>query len=437
MLAPSFVISFTGLIYPERNVLFWLAILVLCLAGYSKTRAPVYFVGCLVATHFALYYKETVVVLIAAYAVTRVLVDICIGRGADRSWKEVARRNALPLGMLIVSAIYAVLFLVAMLPERNLSYLEEHREALSSVFLAYAHIDWLPLILLVVLIIRFQQIVLSDSQLDPMWDSLAVGALAYFAAIISLRLISSYYMAPVDLIALLCLARLSLIWLQEPVKGRVYVVAILFICVLLQEVAYSSFRMVERKTIITTKSEFADFLESYLPTVNSNTVELFFPYASGYHLMELSTYLRYRGFHLAGQSVSASESGPRLVLEGREKFPDNRCVEYRDYACIHEQSAGAGALIVVFPDDIASMNDVEDIGKDSTLLLSVKAPGICARKWFRSLHTISPEFSVSQLPEHWLQLDVFKNALSLSASGFLQPAVAGTSGQDVPFVQTR
>jgi hypothetical protein len=409
MAAPSFVIPFTGFVYPERNVLFWLVVMLLCLQGYSQTKARIYFIGCLIATQFALYYKETVVLFVVAYAMTRFLVQLrVLPREGQRSWLEVAKENALSLGMLGLSAIYVVFFLAALLPHKNFSYITEMREPLGSILLAYLQTDWLAVILLAVVIVRFARLLLSSGQLDPMWDSLAAGALAYFFGVLSLRIYSSYYMAPVDFIALLYLARLSLIWLSRPTRVRVSVVAFVFLCVLLHDAAYSSLRIVERKAVITTKSEFADFLKSYLPTVNSSTVELFFPYANGFRLMELSAYLRYKGFQLVGQGVTVPEVGPRLVVEGREKFANNLCVEYRDYGCFHEESAGAGALIVVLPDDDASMSDMESIAKDSTLLLSLKAPGISTRQWFRLLHTVSPMFSRGQLPEHWLQLHVFK-----------------------------
>src|SRR6516225_2246771 len=79
-LAPSFVISFTWLICTERNVLFWLAIMLLCLYEHSQTKAGIYFIGCLVATHFALYYKETVVVFVVAYAGAELLLQSYLGR---------------------------------------------------------------------------------------------------------------------------------------------------------------------------------------------------------------------------------------------------------------------------------------------------------------------------------------------------------------------
>jgi hypothetical protein len=411
MLAPSFVISFTGLIYPERNILFWLAIMVLCLYGHSKTNASIYFVGCLIATHFALYYKETVVVFMVAYAVTRLLLEGYIGRRAGHSWQEFARRNSLSLGMLAVSGIYAVLFLATMLPHTNVAYLAEHREPLSSVLLVYVQTDWLPLILLVVFIIRFQRFMFSGGELDPLWDSLAVGALGYFLVVIALGLVSGYFTAPVDLIALLYVARVSLAWLLKPTRVRVSIVAIAFTCVLLHNVAYSSFRMMERKNLIAIKTQFADFLRSYQS--ETATIELFFPYASRFHLMGISSYLRYRGFHLVGQAVTSNVAAPRVLIEGREEFSHGRCVDYRDYLCTHVDSPGDGALIVVLPEDNASMNDVENIGKDSVLLFSVRACEVCTRhrSWFGWLHTITPEFATGQLPEHWLQLHVFKKPL--------------------------
>jgi len=408
MLAPSFMIPFTELIYPERNVLFWLAIMVWCLYSHSKTKASIYFIGCLIATHFALYYKETVVVFVVACAVTRILLESHAGRAAGHSWRELARENSLSLGMLAVSGIYGVLFLATMLPHGNPSYLGAHRQALGSVLLAYAQTDWLPLVLFAVFIIRVQRFIFSDGELDPLWESLAVGALGYFAVVLALRLVSAYYMAPVDLIAVLYTARSSLAWLSKPTRLRVSIVAAVFTCILFQNLAYSSFRMIERKNVIAVKKQFADFLRSY--QWETNTLELFFPYASQYHLMGLSAYLRYRGFPLVGQSAPSGGAGPRLLIEGPQDFLHNRCVDYRDYACTHADRPGEGALIVVLPDDTVSMRDVENISKASALLLSIKACEVCTRdgSWFRKLHAISAEFSESQLPQHWLQLHVFK-----------------------------
>lgn len=409
MLAPSFVIPFSGFVYPERNVLFWLAIILLCLQGYSDSKKPIYFVGCLVATQFALYYKETVVVFVVAYAGTQLLLEALAARRATHfSWREIARNNSLQLTMLALSAIYAVVFLAVMLPNRSFSYITGVPISLGLVLSSYLKINWLLPILLAVLLFRFWRFLHSHGQIDPMWDSLAVGALAYSACIVALKLFSGYYMAPANFVALIYLVRVSLAGQPKPTKVRMAVLASVFLAVLVHDAAYSSFRIVERKSTIAAKSELAGFLRGYLPTVNRSSVELYFPYADGFRLMELSAYLKYKGFQLVGQSDAVPASGPRLVVEGREAFTNNLCINYREYACFHEASAKADALIVILPDDSASMNDIENIGKDSTLMLARKAPEICASKWFRLLHAASPIFSMSHLPEHWLQLHIFK-----------------------------
>ena len=97
-------------------------------------------------------------------------------------------------------------------------------------------------------------------------------------------------------------------------------------------------------------------------------------------------------------------------MASRENFDDSRCVNYRDYACVHTDSPAPGALIVILPDDNISMSDVQRIAKDSDLVFSANACAPCTKpdSWFRSLHAISAEFSVKPLPEHWLRLDVYE-----------------------------
>jgi hypothetical protein len=409
LVAPGFLVPFTGFVYPERNVLFWLAVMLLCLQGYANTGRRGYFVGCLVATHFALYYKETAVLLIVGYAVSQIFLKLYNGRGAPRhSWQELARENALSLGILAVSTVYVALFFAAMLPHRKFSYIAEHHVALGSVLFEYLQTDWLPLIMLLFFAVRLGRFLLSRGTLDPLWDPLAVGALAYFFGIISVRLNSAYYMAPAGLIALFYLAHLSLPWLARP--ARASIVAVAFLCIFLHDAAYSSFRIIERKSLITTKTELAGFLQGYLTTQKSAKVELFFPYATGYNLMELSAYLKYKGFHLDGQSAPGGETGPELVIEGRGQFANNHCVAYNDYDCIHAEQPDPGALMVVLPDDDATDDEVRSVSKNSTELLDEKPPQIVTKEgsWLRALHVISPEFSTKDLPDHWLELQVFQ-----------------------------
>ncbi len=411
MLAPSFVISFSGFVYPERNVLFWLAVMLLCIQGYTKTKGSLYFVGSLVAIHFALYYKETVVVFVVVYVLAQLLLQLHGQRKENKwSWQELARENALSLAMLGVAGIYIVMFAGFMLPYRKFAYVAQHREDLHSVLLTCLQTDWLPLIVFGVLAVRVRRFMAGGSELDAMWDALGAGALAYFIGITGLRLSSGYYMAPVDFVACLYLARMSGVWLSKRTTIRVAVLTVTVTCVLLQSAAYSAFRVVERKSLITVKGQLADFLQEYGRTVGSGRVELLFPYASGFHLMGLSSYLRYRGIQLDGQSGEGLAVHPRFAIEGREEFPNGQCVAFRDYACTHSNGAGPGTLIIVLPDDDVALNELVKIEKGADLLLSVKPRVVSggANSWLRKLHAVSPEFSNRELPEHWLQLHIFK-----------------------------
>ncbi len=410
MLAPSFVIPFSGFVYPERSVLLWLAILLLCLYGHAETRARFYVVGCLVATQFALYYKETVVIFIIAYAASRLLLDLHRGwHGRRLPWRGIIAEEVVPLGMLGLAGAYALLFGAAMFSGSGFSYIASKQQGLAATFVTYLQLDWLLVIFLVVIALKIRGFLFSQSKLDPIWDPLAVGAVAYYVCIICLRMYSAYYLAPGDFIALLYVAHTALMWVHGGGKRRAYVVAILFVCIVLHRVAYSSFRMIERKAVIATKSQLADFVKGYRSTANSSTIELYFPYADGYRLMELSSYLRYKGIPLAGQKESRVDAGPTVVIKGRSQFQGDRCVGYRDYTCLHAEKAEPGALIVVLPDDDISMEAVRALGNRAIPVLSVRICSFCSgeNRWFRHLSGVSAGYW-DKIPKHWLQLDVFK-----------------------------
>jgi len=409
MVTPSFLIPFMGFVYPERNVLFGLAILILCLQRYAQDHSPVYLTGSLVAAHFILYYKETVVLFVVTFAFGCLALQLYQSRSDGQwSWWELAHENILPLGLLAVAGIYSILFLVVMLPYRHFSYISGLREPITSILIAYLHFDWLPFLLLVAVTIRVGRF-LVGVPLDRLWDSLAIGAIAYFFGILALKINSGYYLAPVDFLALLYFTNLARIWLQRPTQVRRFVIATVVICILFQNLAYSSFRLVERKGIIATKSQLAVFLKKYTESTHTDSVEVFFPNASGYNLMELASYLNYRGFRLDGQNTRSSGADPKLVFKGRETFEDNKCVGYRDYLCFHAENASPGALVVVLPDDPISAEELHSLTQNSTQLLAVECD-ICSahHRWFDALHAISTGHSLTRLPDNWLQLHIFQ-----------------------------
>jgi hypothetical protein len=411
MLAPAFSISFTGLVYPERDVLFWLAIMLFCLQRYSKTSSAVSFVSCLICAHFALYYKETVVVFIAAFAISYLLFHLCSEISADRqSWRKFAKENVLYFGLLAVCAAYVTFFLAAMHSWGNSSYVAEHQQPIGSVFKTYLVIDWMAWLLLAVFLFRLVRWLSDKDELDPPWDSLAVGALAYFFAILALRLISSYYLAPVDLVAFVYLGRFALTVLPTTAKLGRALGGTVFVCLLVHDAAYSSFRVIERKSLIVESHRLADFLEGYLPKATGSAIDLYFPYATRHQLATLSAYLKYRGLPIAQSGFAKPSTGPQFIIESPAEFTANKCVEYSVYRCVHGDRPRPGALLVVMPDDHVDMGDVRELARNSTLLFRLDPPACCSSKSssLRFLYVISPEFAATGLPEHWLQLDIFQ-----------------------------
>jgi hypothetical protein len=420
MLAPSFIIPFSGFVYPERSVLLWQSILLLCLLPSSQASAPcASTIGALVATQFVLYYKETAVVFIVAYASSGILLEIYTGWRHGCSWQKTARAQATQLGMLGLAAIYSVMFLAIVSSGHKLSYVAALKQSLASTMVAYFQIDWLLAIFLVVAIVRVVRILSLGARVDPLWDSLAIGAGAYYLAIFSLRIYSPYYMAPADFIALLYVARLAVTLLKEQRTILSYAVAAILLCFVVHRAVYSSFHILERKDIISAKRQLSDFMKYYLVAENQGTVELYFPYASGYRLMELSSYFKYKGLPLARQQEKGGSPQPGIVIVGREHFEDNRCVSYRDYVCLHSDHAPPGALIVLMPDDDVSMEDAEAVGKDTTRLWSTKQCSFCSGEnpWLRALHGISADHAWGPVPSHWLLLDVFKKPTNKEAAG--------------------
>lgn len=409
MLAPAVSISFTGLVYPERDVVFWLAILLFCLQRYSKTRTPEYFVACLVCAHFALYYKETVVILVAGFAACYLLFQLYGGSRENNGARRFFRQNALYFSLLAVCAVYVGVFLATMFPWGRRSYVAQHHQPIGSVLQTYLVIDWMPWILLAGFLFRFVRWLDQTERLDALWDSLALGALAYFFVILALGLISGYYLAPVDLIAFVYLARLAFSWLPRAREPYVTLAASALVCLLIHDAAYSSFRIIERKSMIMTSRRFADFLQSYSLDATKPTIDLYFPHATGHQLATLSAYMRYRGLPLAETGLPNKRSGPQLRIEGASEFAGNRCMEYSIYTCVHADTPTPGALIVVMPDDFVRMSDVSQLARNSVILFRLKTPQLVAtNSWLRLFYVISPEFAATGLPEHWLQLDIFQ-----------------------------
>jgi hypothetical protein len=73
LLSPSIFMSFGGLIYLERNVMFLLAVLMLCLKRFDETLSVSWAIGAILCAQLMIYSKEIALVLLTGLAASRLI----------------------------------------------------------------------------------------------------------------------------------------------------------------------------------------------------------------------------------------------------------------------------------------------------------------------------------------------------------------------------
>jgi hypothetical protein len=414
MATSSFVISFSDLIYPERNILFWLAVFILCRRRFSTTASPVFLAGTFISVQFALYYKEPVWLLFAGFAATRLVWDWSEG-SRQRPVRNFIRENLADIGTLALAVLFPVLFALVMFQQRSLIYVENRQLALSSAVLTYLKVDLVLFVFLTVVAVRVLRLLRGRSKLSSFWDPLAVGGALYALAVIGLRMFRGYYTAPVDAIAILFLLQCAHPWLSERKAVRTLIVVAVCFVTLVQNIAYASVRFITRKNVIASNVQLAEFLKGYIQGRSNGSVGIFFPYSNGYHLMELSAFLDYKGLPLVDDAPHGQGDRASLVVESPLSFPQNRCIDYKRYTCLHAEAPHGGDLIVELQED--DLPDGEVANGREQLLFSYE-PFLVSQKslpFFEELKTITYP-NRKHLPNRWLQVRVYKRSDSMSTS---------------------
>ena len=261
LMLPSFVTIFTELVPPERNVIFWLVCLIICIKRFEQTQLVIWAAAAAVCAQFMLYYKETAFLLLLGFAVGRLILRCrrADGAGWDHNlfWCKESRLDLCLVGSVVAYFCY---YVAVMFPHMNVHYAEKHRIPLLEVFLYYLKRDLLAWLFAVVALTRAYLIVRNKAKASPLWDGLALGGISYFASYLYLRLAQPYYLAPVDFIAALYIGRFAILsrgQMHVLLKTATIVVAS---AVLLQTVTYSAFLTYERKNVINAKMGIANVI---------------------------------------------------------------------------------------------------------------------------------------------------------------------------------
>ncbi|NEP19651.1 MAG: hypothetical protein F6J97_22635 [Leptolyngbya sp. SIO4C1] len=380
LLSPSFIISFSGLIYPERNIIFWVSLLLIAIKRFSQNQRFVWFVIAVISAQSCLYYKETMFLLVGGIAAARILISI-IKPSAQPDRPETDGRNILQrypieVAMLLLSAVFLLLYTVEILPNVDPSAIArgDKRVSFLQAASAYAATHYLLDAFVVVFLARLGYAAVRNRQhLNLFWDSAATGTFLYAMSYLKLGMVSAYYMAPANFLACLYLGYLLSRFLADRSTGRrslkLAAAAIAVAMLLHQALGQSAGYLLERKNMIAGKAALYSFLENRYAHQGSAPETLFFQHpSSGFRLMEFSSFLEYKGLNILDDDRQQIPETAFLVTS-KTQFEADLCVPYgRPYKCFYSQQPDSGDLIVILPEDPISKAELETVAAASRLV---------------------------------------------------------------------
>jgi len=288
----------------------------------------------------------------------------------------------------------------------NLQYIQQSRLSELEVLVHYFGKDLLVWLFAAIVAVRTYLIWRRRIVPSLFWDGLAYGALAYFAGFLLLGMVGAYYLAPVDVIAVLCLGRLAFLSWGKLHPGSKVAASLLVCAILFQSVSLSAYRIFERKNLIRAKVEIANLIQARHKHGDGTAIRLFFPFASRYLTMEFGAYLSYRGIPVEGAGDEPAGTN-RVLLVSRAMTNDGLLQDYRGIMGHADDSPDPEDLVIILPDDAASFAEIAPYRDGGDLLLTYE-PRPRLPQWFDSLSrrlffSYPDSFPV---PDHWLNASV-------------------------------
>src|SRR6516225_9689301 len=163
LLTPSILMSFSLLNEPVRNVLFFLACLVLSVKRFEQTRSIAWAVTAVVCAQIMIYYKETAFLLLLGFAVGRLILRCRNVRGAgwdyERLWDKESRLDwcLAALAVLFLLFYFAVMGILALMGTHegihgSMGYAVERQQPLREIVFAYLRLDLLAWLFIAVVL---------------------------------------------------------------------------------------------------------------------------------------------------------------------------------------------------------------------------------------------------------------------------------------------
>jgi hypothetical protein len=409
LITPSILTSFSGLIYPEWNVIFWFVCLMWFIKRFEQTQSKAWAVAATVSSQLMLYYKETAFLLLLGFAIGRLLLRCW---KTDRTGWDFRRlrapENRLDMCLAFLGVSFFLYYLAAMFPNYSMGYADEFQLPLNQVFASYFKLDLLVWVFVAVVLARILQVLRRKVAPELLWDGMALAGVGCLSGYLILRMYSAYFLAPADLIAVLYLGRLAILSLGNMGFGTRFCALALLTLILLQDLSLSAFRMYERKNVIHAKVEMGRVIKARYDSDPQNVKRLFFPFAKPFHVLEFVSYLNYLGVPVEEVPAGSVPTGS-VVIVGKAFQTDGPC-GYRAFVCHPGTSPDPGDLVVVLPDDFTrgdGLNSYRQEGSGPVFSYHAR-PSIPPSlvPYVNRLHVVSPVFSHKQLPDLWLNASV-------------------------------
>jgi len=424
LVTPSILFSFSTLGFEERNVLFFLLILVLSIVRHEQTQSVGWAILAVVSTQIMLYYKETSFLLVLGFVGGRLILR-CIrgeatGWNLDRLWDREAR---LDWCLASLAGLFLVCYFAVLGFHANLNYVYEHREPVKDIVIRYLGMDLAAWVLFGVTLWRAYLILARRAEASVLWDGLALGGVFFFLGYLYLRMFSAYYLAPTDLIAALYLGRLvALSWKGMPLWTRA-ATTMVALAILSQTILLSTLVVFERKNGVRARVEMASVIERQYRQRAERPIRLFFPFGQPYSIMEFAYYLNYRNIPLRD-----------MFLAARSVTKDSLCVSYRSLVCHAASRPSPGDLVIVFPDDEASFAEASRYREGGAFLFSYE-PRPSLPQWLYSVVGSLPlsgaKYTHSTRPQRWMSASMiaWKEETTPHLAGQVPPSTSESSVQ--------
>jgi hypothetical protein len=405
---PSIVTSFTGLVYQERNVVFWLALVLFFVKLFEKTQSTTWAVAAAICAQIMIYYKETAFLLLMGFAVGRLILRY--RRPGTRGWDRSRLRDKqarLDLCLISLGLLFLLYYAAVMTPHVNMRFADEQKVPLVDVFLYYFRLDPLVWLFVAIVLTRVYLILRGKVVPSPFWDGVALGGVGCFSAYLYLHMCRAWYLTPVDFIAVLYVGRLTVVSLEKMQLSVKAAILVMVFFVSLYDTSLSAFRVFERENLICAKAELADAVAAQCWDSVRHVQRLFFPFSSLYLITEFASYLVYRGIPVEGYGT-VSEVGAMngFLIISKAFAGDGPCVDYRKFTCHAGSEPEQGDLVIELPDDLESQAEINLYRKGGELLYFYE-PRPHIPQWiypfFSRLRIVSYRCRFRELPDRWLQ----------------------------------